>query len=140
MPGRRIRGPCGLFGPNDGQQIPADDFEACKFTIVAALWADSLGSCTVFSEATVWRFLQHLQSNEGTSQGSDLLSALRFAEFVLEFGTIAKCISRRCVGLAAQMSSSKPFLKQADPLPVSDVKILHTICYVAGKHTLLSEL
>ena len=134
-PGGVFEGHADSLGPMMGNKSPLTILKRANSLLSLLRWADSLGSCTVFSEATVWRFLQHLQSNEGTSQGSDLLSALRFAEFVLEFGTIAKCISRRCVGLAAQMSSSKPFLKQADPLPVSDVKVLHDLLCCSQAHS-----
>ena len=90
-------------------------------------WSDSIGCSQdcIFSEATLWRFIQHLQAEGKTSQAGDVLSALRWAHHVLDFEGAADIISRRCVGSSEQMLASKTFLMQADPLLVSECQALH---------------
>ena len=110
-----------------GTKAPGTMLKRANALLGFIRWSDSIGCSvdSIFTEATLWRFLQHLQAEGKTSQGSDVLSALRWAHFVLDFEGVADIISRRCVGSCEQMQSSKTFLQQADPLLVAEVQSLH---------------
>ena len=111
-----------------GTKAPGTMLKRANALLGFIRWSDSIGCGvdSIFTEATLWRFLQHLQDEGKTSQGADVLSALRWAHFVLDFEGVADIISRRCVGSCEQMQSSKTFLQQADPLLVAEVQSLHS--------------
>ena len=110
-----------------GTKAPSTMLKRANALLGFIRWSDSIGCSaeSIFSEATLWRFLQHLQASGKTSQGADVLSALRWAHFVLDFEGLSDIISRRCVGSSEQMQSSKTFVQQADPLLVAETQSLH---------------
>ena len=110
-----------------GTKAPGTMLKRANALLSFIRWSDSIGCSAdcIFSEATLWRFLQHLQAEGKTSQGADVLSALRWAHFVLDFEGASDIISRRCVGSSEQMQSSKTYLQQADPLLVAETQSLH---------------
>ena len=59
-PGGVFEGHADSLGPMMGNKSPLTILKRANSLLSLLRWADSLGSCAVFSEATVWRFLQHL--------------------------------------------------------------------------------
>ena len=110
-----------------GAKAPATILKRANALLGFIRWSDSIGCSPdcIFSEATLWRFFQHLKAEGKTSQAGDVLSALRWAQYVLDFSGAADIISRRCVGSSEQMQATKSFLHQADPLLVSECQALH---------------
>ena len=110
-----------------GAKAPSTILKRANALLGFIRWSDSIGCSAycIFSEATLWRFIQHLQAEEKTSQAGDVISALRWAHYVLDFAGVADIISRRCVGSSEQMQATKTFLMQADPLLVSECQALH---------------
>ena len=110
-----------------GTKAPGTVLKRANALLGFIRWSDSIGCSPdcIFSEATLWRFFQHLQAEGKTSQAGDVLSALRWAHYVLDFQGAPDIISRRCVGSSEQMQATKTFLQQADPLLVSECQALH---------------
>ena len=102
-----------------GTKAPGTFLKRANALLAFTRWSDSIGRSpdSIFSEATLWRFVQRLQDEGKTTQAGDVLSALRWAHYVLDFAGAADIISRRCV--------TKTFLMQADPLFVSECQALH---------------
>ena len=80
-----------------------------------------------FDEATVWRYMCHLKDSQApATRGASLMSALRFARFVLGFDGLDTVVnSRRLLGLSDIMVESKRLLRQALVLTVTQVLGLH---------------
>lgn len=81
------------------------------------------------SEPQVWRYLKFLKDSEASpTAASSLVSALRYAKYVLGFEMLDKAVlSRRIVGLSDLLLAAKQFLKQALVLTVLQVRGLHTL-------------
>ena len=110
-----------------GTKAPGTILKRANALLGFIRWSDSVGCSpdSIFSDATLWRFVQHLQAEGKTSQAGDVLSALRWAHHVLDSAGAADIISRRCIGSSEQMQATKTFLMQADPLMVSECQALH---------------
>ena len=84
---------------------------------------------TPFNEDDVWRYAQDQSGRTGSaSRSQSLIQALRFAHYVMGFESALRCAnSRRISGQAQIQLSLKDPVRQARPLTVSEVKMLHAI-------------
>ena len=82
-----------------------------------------------FEESSVWQYLKHLKdSGAAATKGASFMSAMRFAHYVLDFGSLAVVVkSARLKGLSQQMFATKGWLRQAAVLTVKQVLSLHDI-------------
>ena len=80
-------------------------------------------------EGSAWLYLQELlESGAAPTKDLSFMSGLRFAHYVLQIHGAKQCIdSRQLVGAAELMLSNKRTTKQARPLTVAEMKLLHTI-------------
>ena len=62
-----------------------------------------------------------------------MASALRFASHVLGVASDCNVLSRRCLGLLEQMEGAKGPLRQASPLLVEDLLMLHGVLRTEGR-------
>ena len=108
-----------------GTRAPSTACKRANACLRLLRWADSVGSSKVLEEAVIWRYLKSLEEGDGSGQGDEVLSSLRFMCHVLGVNEAGGLVSRRCVGLAEVMTSRKTFLSQADPLTMQEVRILH---------------
>ena len=98
-------------------------------------WAAKEGVCAnIFSEEIFWTYVQHLKhTHVPVSRGPAVASALRFASHVLGVASHRNVLSRRCLGLLEQMEAAKGPLRQASPLTVEDLLMLHGVLRTEGK-------
>ncbi len=77
----------------------------------------------------VWSFINRLEANLfGSTSGSDLLECLRFCKHMFGLQGVDDVLqSRRIVGLAALMRSSKKVKNQAPPLTLQQIHRLHEV-------------
>ena len=108
-----------------GTRAPSTACKRANACLRLLRWADSVGSSKVLEEAVIWRYLKSLEEGDGSGQGDEVISSLRFMCHVLGVHEAGGLVSRRCVGLAEVMTSRKTFLSQADPLTMQEVRILH---------------
>eukprot|EP00435_Cladocopium_sp_Y103_P054228 s873_g17.t1 len=82
-----------------------------------------------FSETDIWRYvLEHPKVSGSASRSQSLLQALRFAHYVMGFDNALTCASsKRILGQAQIQLSGRSHTKQARPLTVEEVKLLHSI-------------
>ena len=87
------------------------------------------GDANPFNETTLWAYLSELRdTNAAATKGEAVMSAMRFAHYILGFDTLEEAvISRRLIGISELMASGKRMLKQAKVLTVNQVKRLHQI-------------
>ena len=94
-------------------------------------WVAVNGSSTFlpFDEQDVWRYVSSLNGVSGSaSRSQSLLQAMRFSHFVFGFDNALACAnSRRICGQAQIQLSLKDPVKQARPLTVQEVRLLHKI-------------
>ena len=92
-------------------------------------WAAKEGArANLFSEEIFWSYVQHLKRTHApVSRGPAVASALRFAAHVLGLACPSAVLSRRCLGLLEQMEAAKGPVRQASPLTVEELLILHGI-------------
>ena len=90
-------------------------------------WAAKEGVCAnLFTEEIFWSYVQSLKRTLApASRGPAVASALRFAAHVLGVACPRTVLSRRCLGLLEQMEAAKGPVKQASPLSVEDLLVLH---------------
>ena len=89
-----------------------------------------------FNEESVWVYLSQLrETGASPTKGDNLLSALRFARYVLGFDSLDTAInSRRLVGICELMTAGKRILKQAKVLEVAQVLQLHQLMCDSDVH------
>ena len=81
-----------------------------------------------FSEELVWRYFHHLKTSGGATSAASMLSAVRYAKFVMGFECMDKILnSKRLKGYSDIMFASKRKLQQAQILTVQQVKSLHQV-------------
>lgn len=82
-----------------------------------------------FDETDVWNYVYSLHDVEGSAtRAQALVQALRFSHFVMGMNGALDCAnSRRIAGQAQLQYSKKSPTKQARPLTVAEVKLLHRI-------------
>ena len=81
-----------------------------------------------FSEELLWRYFHHLRSSGGATSAASMLSAVRYAKFVMGFECMDKILSsKRLKGFSDIMFASKRKLQQAMTLTVQQVKLLHQV-------------
>lgn len=82
-----------------------------------------------FREESVWSYFGFLKSTgSAATSASSLLSAMRYAKFVMGFETLDGILaSNRIKGSADLMYVGKEYLKQAKVLTVKQVTLLHNI-------------
>ena len=98
-------------------------------------WFDTIVGANLdpFTDDMFWRYMQFLDGSQAPpSKASSFLSALRFAYFVMDVINIPNKISRKCVGAAERMLANLGDLKQAPPLTVAQVRILHSLLHGQG--------
>ena len=90
-------------------------------------WASLEGiTANLFSEATFWSYIQHLKRTFApASRGPAVAAALRFAQHVLGVRNQGVLLSRRCLGALEQLEAAKGPVRQASPLLVSELLVLH---------------
>ena len=89
-----------------------------------------------FDEASIWQYLKHLKAiNAPATKGASLMSSMRFAHYVLDFGPLAPVVkSARLKGISQQMFATKGWLRQAAVLTVRQVLKLHEIMRSSTAH------
>ena len=89
-----------------------------------------------FDEVSVWQYLKHLKEVDApATKGASVMSAMRFAHCVLDFGPLAPVVkSARLKGLSQQMFAAKGWLRQAAVLTVRQVLKLHEILRSSTAH------
>ena len=92
-----------------GTRAPSTACKRANACLRLLRWADSVGSSKVLEEAVIWRYLKSLEEGDGSGQGDEVLSSLRFMCHVLGVHEAGGLVSRRCVGLAEVMTSRKTF-------------------------------
>ena len=82
-----------------------------------------------FQEASAWAYVRSLcDTNAAPTKASSFVQALRYAQHVLQVKGAADCTaSRRIIGSAEIQLSKKSPTKQARPLTVVEVRMLHMI-------------
>ena len=98
-------------------------------------WFDTIVGANLdpFTDDMFWRYMQFLDGSQAPpSKASSFLSALRFAYFVMDVTNIPNKLSRKCVGAAERMLANLGDLKQAPPLTVAQVRILHSLLHGQG--------
>ena len=82
-----------------------------------------------FNESDVWHYVMEQNGvSRSTSRSQSLLQALRFAHFVMGFDKALECAnSRRIAGQSHIQLSLKAPVRQARPLTVNEVRVLHNI-------------
>jgi hypothetical protein len=81
-----------------------------------------------FTEELVWLHFQRLKGTGGATAASSVLSAFRYAKFVMGFECMDKILnSKRLKGYSDIMFASKRKLQQAQILTVQQVKSLHQV-------------
>ena len=86
-----------------------------------------------FTEDLVWQHFQRLRSSGGATSAASVLSAFRYAKFVMGFECIEAILnSKRLRGLSDILFSGKRKLLQAKTLTVQQVKMLHSVLESAG--------
>ena len=108
-----------------GVKSPATLIKRANALLSFLRWVDK--SCQLvenaFEESTVWKYLCHLKESQApATRGATMMSALRFARFVLGFDSLETVISsRRLLGLCDIMLASKRLLRQSMVLTVTQV-------------------
>ena len=89
-----------------------------------------------FEEQHIWAYFSWLREvGAAATRASSCLSAIRFGVHVLGMETLGPCLhSRRLAGLSEILLAGKPLLKQATPLTVNQVMLIHKALNDAGKH------
>ena len=89
-----------------------------------------------FEEQHVWAYFSWLKEvGAAATRASSCLSAIRFGVHVLGMETLVPCLSsRRLTGLAEILLAGKPLLKQAAPLTVNQVLLIHKALNDVNKH------
>ena len=82
-----------------------------------------------FNESDVWHYVMEQNGvSRSASRSQSLLQALRFAHFVMGFDKALECAnSRRIAGQSHIQLSLKAPVRQARPLTVNEVRVLHNI-------------
>ncbi|CAL1169286.1 unnamed protein product [Cladocopium goreaui] len=81
-----------------------------------------------FTEDLVWMHFQRLKSSGGATSAASVLSAFRYAKFVMGFECIDAILnSKRLRGLSDILFVGKRKLLQAQTLTVQQVRILHSV-------------
>ena len=89
-----------------------------------------------FEEQHIWAYFSWLKEvGAAATRASSCLSAIRFGVHVLGMETLGPCLSsRRLAGLSEILLAGKPLLKQATPLTVNQVILIHKALNDTGKH------
>ena len=61
-----------------GARAPSTACKRANACLRLLRWADSVGSSKVLEEAVIWRYLKSLEEGDGSGQGDEVLSLLRF--------------------------------------------------------------
>ena len=95
-----------------------------------------IGGDNPFNEETLWAYLSDLRDNHASpTKGESVLSAMRFARYVLGFETLDPAMnSRRLAGLRELMAAGKRTLRQAKVLTVHQVLQLHSMLLNDSTH------
>eukprot|EP00435_Cladocopium_sp_Y103_P006554 s3790_g2.t1 len=81
-----------------------------------------------FSEELFWKYFHHLKIHGAPTSASAMLSAIRYAKFVMGFECMDKILaSKRLRGLSDILFTSKRKLQQALVLTVQQVRALHDV-------------
>ena len=81
-----------------------------------------------FTEQLVWEHFQRLRTSGGATSAAALLSAFRYAKFVMGIDCMDGILnSKRLKGLSDIMYAGKRKLLQAQTLSVLQVKALHAV-------------
>lgn len=91
-----------------------------------------------FVEEVVWQYFQHLSATKAaaTKQAS-IMSALRFGFYILGIESLGSALSsRRLVGSAELTASDKRLLRQALPLTVRQLKVIHGMLSCDALHVM----
>ena len=121
-----------------GLKSPATLVKRANSLLAFMRWCSWVGkdACSVFQESVVWEYFQHLKSTGAPASKADsMLSAVRFAFYVLGFDCLGVAVSsRRLIGASELMLAGKRLLRQALVLTVAQVKRLHSILVDRGRH------
>ncbi|CAE7283292.1 unnamed protein product [Symbiodinium sp. CCMP2592] len=91
-------------------------------------WCDKEGYEKPFCEDSVWSFISYLKKEKAApTRAASLISALRFANFVLGLSVSEVLASRRILGLSAQLGVKKKATNRARPFKVSEVRFMHGV-------------
>ena len=127
-----------IVGAVVGLKSPATLVKRANSLLAFMRWCNWSGKDVdnVFQEHVVWEYFQHLKSTDAPASKADsMMSAVRFAFYVLGFDSLAVAVSsRRLTGASEIMLAGKRLLRQALVLSVSQVKRLHSILTDSGRH------
>ncbi|CAE7214389.1 unnamed protein product, partial [Symbiodinium sp. CCMP2456] len=90
-------------------------------------WLDVLtnSSISAFCDEAYWKYLRFLESSGASaSSGTSFLASVRFGKYVMGLDCTEEP-SRRCVGLAEKLAGQAGVVRQAAPLTVAQILVLH---------------
>ncbi|CAE7242420.1 unnamed protein product [Symbiodinium sp. CCMP2592] len=90
-------------------------------------WLDVVSNSNVsaFCDAAYWKYLKFLESSgAAASSATSFLSSVRFCKFVLGLSRVEEP-SRKCVGLSEKLASQAGVVRQAAPLTVDQILVIH---------------
>ena len=121
-----------------GVKSPATVVKRANSLLSYLRWAARQLPCEVnpFEEQHIWAYFSWLKEvGAAATRASSCLSAIRFGVHVLGMETLVPCLhSRRLTGLSEILLAGKPLLKQATPLTVNQVLLIHKALNDVGKH------
>ena len=121
-----------------GVKSPATLVKRANSLLAFIRWCNWIGrsDTNFFQESIVWDYFQFLKTScAPASKADSMMSALRFAFYVLGFECLGGTVtSRRLVGACELMLTGKRLLRQALVLTVFQIKILHGILMDTGRH------
>ena len=121
-----------------GVKSPATIVKRANSLLAFIRWCHWTGkdADNFFQESFIWEYFQYLKSSSAPASKADsMMSALRFAFYVLGFECLSCAVaSRRLVGASDLMLAGKRLLRQALVLSVPQVKRLHSILADSERH------
>ena len=121
-----------------GVKSPATLMKRANALLSFLRWVDKEGHHVenAFEESVVWMYLSHLKEiSAAPTRGATMMSALRFARFVLGFDSLEAAVaSRRLLGISDTMMASKRLLRQSLVLTVTQVTGLHSALRSSSLH------
>ncbi|CAE7248599.1 unnamed protein product [Symbiodinium sp. CCMP2592] len=98
-------------------------------------WLDVVSNSNVsaFCDAAYWKYLKFLESSgAAASSATSFLASVRFCKFVLGLSRVEEP-SRKCVGLAEKLAGQAGVVRQAAPLTVDQILVIHEALH--SEHT-----
>ena len=121
-----------------GVKSPATLVKRANSMLAFLRWCDLAGRCesNCFQEHVLWDYFRYLKdSGSAASKADSMMSAVRFAVFVLGFECLKPAAnSRRLIGASELMLTGKRLLRQALVLTSAQIIRLHNILVDNDRH------